>query len=311
MGRANVSTMSIPTLSLSPYGPLVSRLALGMWRLADAGLTSSQTLALVEGCLDIGVTTIDHADVYGDYLCEERFGVALAAKPSLRDDLQLITKCGIKLVSPNRPAHRIKHYDTSRAHIVASVENSLTRLRTERIDVLLIHRPDPLMDVDEVAQAFIDLKRAGKVLYFGVSNFSNGQFDLLASRLPFPVVTNQVEFSVLRTDPLTDGTFDQCQRLRIAPMAWSPLGGGRLLHGKDQRTNGLRAALTQVGAELGGQTPERLALAWVMAHPARVVPVIGTSKLERVRDAAAAADVSLTREQWFIILKAATGADVP
>jgi predicted oxidoreductase len=189
--------MSVSTLDLAPSGPQVSRLALGTWRLASWGLSAAELLDLVHGTVDLGITAIDHADIYGDYAGEELFGRALALDPALRPRLQLITKCGIRIVSSRRPLHRIKHYDTSRDHIVASVENSLRALGTDYLDLLLIHRPDPLLDPDEVAEAFVALRGAGKVLHFGVSNFRPSQLDLLASRLPMPLVTNQVELSVL------------------------------------------------------------------------------------------------------------------
>ena len=177
------------------------------------------------------MTTFDHADIYGGYTVEQLFGEALALAPALRAKLQLVTKCGICLTTPNRPAHRVKHYDTSFEHIVSSVENSLQMLHSERIELLLIHRPDALMDADVVAAAFTHLQLQGKVQHFGVSNFSPAQFDLLASR--FPLVTNQIELHPLHLAPLHDGSLDQCQQRRLQPMIWSPLAGGRLITGDD------------------------------------------------------------------------------
>src|SRR5262249_10621970 len=211
-----------------------------------------------------------------------------------RGQMQLVTKCGIKLVSENRPQHRVKHYDTGKAHILASVENSLQKLRTEVIDLLLIHRPDPLMDADEVAAAFYELRQAGKVLHFGVSNFLPWQFELLASRLDFPLVTNQVEVSVMKVEALHDGTLDLCQKLRIAPMAWSPLGGGELFKSYSEQATRVREALKIVGNELGA-TPAQVAMAWLLAHPSRIVPVFGTGNRERLEEMVAGADVRLTR----------------
>jgi predicted oxidoreductase len=225
--------------------------------------------------------------------------------------MQLVTKCGIKLVSERRPAHGLKHYDTSRAHIVASVENSLRALHTDRLDLLLIHRPDPLLDADEVARAFAELRQAGKVLHFGVSNFTPGQFELLASRLEFPLVTNQVELSVMHLDALHDGTADQCQRLGIAPMAWSPLGGGRLFRADGEQAVRVRRALETVGEALGGATADQVALAWILRHPARFLPILGTGRLDRIRRAAEAEGLALSREQWFTIWTASAGHEVP
>lgn len=303
--------MTVSQINLASDGPQVSRLALGLWRLADWGLSDAGLLALINASLILGITTFDHADIYGDYTCEQIFGRALALTPSLRDEMQIVTKCGIKLISKNRPTHTIKHYDTGRTHIVASVENSLKMLHTDRIDLLLIHRPDPLMDADEIAEAFTTLKQAGKVLHFGVSNFAPWQFELLASRLNVPLVTNQIELSVLNMEVLHDGTVDQCQQQAISPMAWSPLGGGRLFHDDGERTIRVREALVAVGDALDGASPDQVALAWILKHPARIVPVLGTGKIERIRQAAQAETLDLSREQWFAIWSASAGEAVP
>jgi predicted oxidoreductase len=303
--------MTIPAIDLASGGPQFSRLALGLWRLASWNLGDDELLGLIQASLDLGITTFDHADIYGNYTCESLFGRALALSPALRERMQLVTKCGIKLVSGNRPDTTFHHYDTSRAHIVASAENSLRMLRTDYLDLLLIHRPDPLMGVDEIAEAFTALRQSGKVLYFGVSNFTTWQVDLLASRLGFPLVTNQVEVSVLHMDTLHDGTLDQCQRLGIAPMAWSPLGGGRLFHAEDERVARVRQTLAAVGQELSGATVDQVALAWLLRHPARIVPVLGSGKIEHVRSAAGAETLSLSRAQWFKIWTASMGHEVP
>ncbi len=303
--------MNVTLIDLIKGGPRFSRIALGFWRLAEWGLSDAELLDLIRFSLDLGITTFDHADIYGDYACEGLFGRALTLEPGLRASMQLVTKCGIKLVSPNRPQHVFKHYDTGRAHIVASAENSLRVLGTDYIDLLLIHRPDVLMDPDEVAEAFAALRQSGKVLHFGVSNFTPSQFDLLASRLDFPLVTNQIELSVLSLDVLHDGTVDQCFQRGIAPMAWSPLCAGRLFHDDDERTVRVRDALDAVGSELGGISTDQVALAWVLTHPARFIPVVGSGKVERIRSAAEAEALRLSREQWFAIWSASTGIPVP
>ena len=303
--------MAVSRLKLHETGPECSRLALGFWRLAEWNMRKEEIRALLHACLELGITTLDHADIYGDYACQSLFGAALADEPGLRDAFQIVGKCGIRLLSPNRPAHRLKHYDTSRAHILASVDNSLRELRCGYLDLLLIHRPDPLMEADEVASAFCALRASGKVRHFGVSNFGPSQLELLASRLDFPLVTNQIEISVLKLDTMLDGTLDQCQRLRIAPMAWSPLRGGRLFDEKEERVVRVRAALSSVVEEIGGATPDQAALAFLLTHPARIVPVVGSSKIERLRIAAAADAMRLTRQQWFSIWRASMGEDVP
>ena len=303
--------MSVRQIDLAAGGPRFSRLALGFWRLAGWDLSDTQLLDLIRASLDLGITTFDHADIYGDHTCQELFGRALALEPSLREKMQLVTKCGIMLASPNRPQHSLKHYDTSRANIVSSVDESLRFLRTDYVNLLLIHRPDLLMDPDEVAEAFTELRQSGKVLHFGVSNFTPSQFDLLASRLDFPLVTNQIEVSVLFLDLLHDGTVDQCLQRGIAPMIWSPLAGGRIFTGDGERAARVRQALQAAGEELGGASPDQVALAWLLTHPARLVPILGSSKIERLRSAARAETLRLSREQWFAIWSASTGTPVP
>lgn len=301
--------MSISRIHMAAGGPDFSRLCWGAWRLADAKLNAKDVVNLIRTAIDLGITTIDHADIYGDYTCEKLFGDALAGERQLRSQLQLITKCGIKLVSPNRPAHAIKQYDTSYQHIIASAESSMKNLRAERLDLLLIHRPSPLLDADEVARAFIDLKQAGKVLHFGVSNFLPHQFDLLASRLPFPLVTNQVQISVLHTEALENGTLDQCQRLRIHPMAWSPLHGGRLLHEDSPRAHAVRECLAKMASEHNA-TAEQLAIAWILMHPAKPVVVLGTCNPDRLRAQSASEQIKMTRDNWFKIWTSSHGRTV-
>jgi predicted oxidoreductase len=278
--------------------------------MAEWQQSPQERLFLIQRCVDLGITTFDHADLYGDYTCEGLFGDALKLEPALRSRIQLVTKCGIKLVSKNRPEHRIKHYDTSYDHILKSIDRSLQQLRTEYLDLLLIHRPDPLMDADQVAAAFTDLKQSGKVRHFGVSNFLPSQFELLSSRLTFPLVTNQIEISVMHLDAFADGTLDQCQRLKAIPMAWSPLGGGQLFSNSPKAVR-LQRALAAVAQQLDHASIDQVALAWLLAHPAKIVPILGTGKLARIESAIKAEQFNLTREQWFTIWTASTGVDVP
>ncbi|HEY9102763.1 aldo/keto reductase [Chitinimonas sp.] len=285
-----------------------SRLILGIWRIGDWNMSPAEVAGLVEGCLELGIDTFDLADIYTGYQCEGLFGKALAANPDLKSKIRLISKCGIALVTEARPQHRVKHYNTSREHIVASAENSLRQMGVDKLDLLLIHRPDPLMDADEIAEAFGALKRAGKVDRFGVSNFLPHQFELLQSRLDEPLVANQVEVSLLHTDTLFDGTLDQCQRLHVAPQAWSPLGGGRLSN--EPADTPLGQVLDRLGEELK-LTREQLAIAWLLRHPAGIHPVLGTGKIERVRQLVAAQSIALDRQQWFELLEAAMGREMP
>lgn len=303
--------MMVPQIDLCKDGPRCSRIVHGLWRLADWNKSETEIRELIAGCLELGITTFDHADIYGDYTCESLFGRALAAGGIDRSQIQLVTKCGIKLVSRNRPGHGIKCYDTSAAHIVASVENSLKSLRVDFIDLLLIHRPDPLMDPHQVNEAFVALRDSGKVRHFGVSNFLPSQFEMLASKLDVPLVTNQIEYSVMHLDPHSDGSLDLCQRLDIRPMAWSPMGGGRLFHEDSDRARRLRDVLARIGRQFGGASMDQVALAWLLAHPARFVPVLGTGRLSRINKAVEALGLPLSRDRWFEIWCASTGHDVP
>ena len=285
-----------------------SRLILGLWRIGQWGMNPEQVADLVSACLDLGIDAFDTADIYGDYQCELMFGSALRTNPALKSRIKLISKCGIALVSSARPAHRVKHYNTGREHIVASVENSLASLGVEKLDLLLIHRPDPLMDADEIAEAFDLLRRAGKVDEFGVSNFLPHQFDLLQSRLDQPLRTNQVEISLLRLNSLFDGTLDQCQRLKVTPQAWSPLAGGSISLPIEDTS--LRRALTRLGHELG-VTREQLAIAWLLRHPAHIHPILGSGKIQRIRALVDAERIVIDRQTWFELLEAAQGDEVP
>jgi len=285
----------------------LSPVAAGAWRLAEWQLSVDERLAWIEGCIARGLSSFDHADIYGGYQVEALFGEALARRPDLRPQMQLISKCGIKLVSTARPAHGIKSYDTSDAHVTASVEQSLRALHTDHLDLLLIHRPDPLLDADALAQTFQRLRRDGKVLHFGVSNFSPAQFELLHARIP--LVTNQIECSPLHLAPLFDGTLDQAQRLRLRPMVWSPLAGGRLFNADTEQAHRVRWVMGEIGARLGASTTT-LALAWLMSHPSQPIPVIGSRRLSVADEAMAATRLTLGSEDWTRIWCASTGHEV-
>jgi predicted oxidoreductase len=287
-----------------------SRLIHGLWRLAEWNYSKEETLSLIEFCLENGITTFDHADIYGSYTCEKLFGDALKLKPELRDQMEIVTKCGIKLVSKNRPNHRIKHYDTSKKHIIESVHRSLKNFQTDYIDVLLIHRPDPFMNPEEVAEAFTQLKKEGKVRYFGVSNFKRSQFNMLQSYLDFPLVTNQIEISVFNLENMEDGTLDLCQEKRIPPMAWSPLAGGKIFTSEDEKVVRLRDTLEKVKEEIGARTIDEVMYAWLLAHPARIMPIVGSGKEERIERAVRALSLSVDRQQWFEILQSSRGHEV-
>ena len=296
-----------PRIATREGGPEFSRIVAGMWRMTEWDMSAEGRVALVEQCLEMGVTTFDHADIYGDYGVETLFGEALRLQPSLRDRIELVSKCGIKLRSQKHPQHTIQHYDTTAGHIVASAENSLRQLHTDHLDLLLIHRPDPLMDFDEVAEAFTRLQREGKVKHVGVSNFTRHQFESLNRRVP--LATNQVELSPLYTAPMFDQTLDGLQDLRIAPMAWSPLAGGRLFSPDDERAGEVRAVVQEI-AERMDKPFASVVFAWIMQHPSRPLPLTGSGRIAAIRDAVSATTFQLERGDWFRVLRAARGHEV-
>ncbi|RPH29970.1 aldo/keto reductase family oxidoreductase [Buttiauxella warmboldiae] len=297
----------VQRITISPQGPEFSRLVMGYWRLMEWNMSAPQLASFIEEHVEMGITTADHADIYGGYQCEAAFGDAMRLVPHLRQKMEIVTKCGIATTA--NPEHALGHYITDKSHIIGQAEASLQKLATDYLDLLLIHRPDPLMDADEVAEAFISLHQSGKVRHFGVSNFTPAQFALLQSRLPFTLATNQVEISPLHQPAILDGTLDQCQQLRIHPMAWSCLGGGSLFN--DEAFQPLRDELHKVAAEMGAETIEQVVYAWVMRLPSKPLPIIGSGKIERVRSAIHALSLDMSRQQWFRIRKAALGFDVP
>ena len=281
-------------------GPVFSRVISGAWRWK---LEETKIEQLIQASLDSGITTFDHADIYGDHSNEEIFGNILKKNPALRNKMEIVTKCGVKFSSGKRPKTWVKHYDTSKEHILWTAENSLKMLNTDRIDLLLIHRPDPLLDPEAVAEAFGTLKQTGKVLHFGVSNFTATQFEMLQSYLSFPLVTNQIEISVTHHAPLFDGTLDVLMKHRVHAMAWSPLGGGKLIKEASQELFNK--------APRYGATPTQLSLAWLLRHPAGIFPVLGTTRPERITEAAKAIDIKMDMQDWFEMLLVVQGKEMP
>lgn len=289
----------------------MSRIAAGFWRLAKWNYTKSKLNTFLHKLLELGIDTFDHADIYGSYTCEALFGKAIKDEPLLRERMKIVTKCGIKLVSPNRPENTFHCYDTSKSHILYSVDKSLKNLATDYIDVLLIHRPDPFMDPAEVAEAFTILKKAVKVLNFGVSNFLPSQFSLLQSCLDFPLVTNQVEFSAKNFECLEDGTVDYSMERGIVPMSWSPYGGGDIFQSNEDKFIRLRKTFSELSEKYNAEGIDQIALVWVLNHPANFVAVLGSGKIERYESAVKALDIQLSREDWFKIWTASKGYEVP
>jgi predicted oxidoreductase len=282
-----------------------SRIVYGMWRIGDVEDSSPETVrAKVDACLDQGITTLDQADIYGGYAAEAILGAALT--PSLRDKVEIVTKCDIVAPVGRYADRRIKYYDTSRDHIIASVNASLAALGTDRIDLLLIHRPDPLMDHHETGAALDEVIAAGKVRAVGVSNFRPYDWTLLQSATKAPLVTNQIELSLTHNAPLTNGDVAFHQQAGVPLMAWSPLGGGALMQGDAA----LSDLMHRIGAEHGVDAAA-VAVAWLLAHPARILPIMGTNNLARIRALSDAMRVKLDRQTWFELYTAALGTEVP
>ncbi|MCX6319267.1 MAG: aldo/keto reductase [Bacteroidetes bacterium] len=278
----------------------------GQW---GARFSTAAYLDMIHTCLDHGITSFDHADIYGDYTTEEEFGAALKQIPGKRAAMQLITKCGIQMPVEARPSFQIKSYNTSKAYIIACAERSLRNLQTDYLDALLIHRPDPLMDPAEIAEAFTQLKQQGKILHAGVSNFTPSQVNMLHTY--FPVAINQLEISVVHMDPFHNGQLDQCIEKKIVPMAWAPLGSGALFNNEpDERST----RILQTAAPLATKyqiEADLILLAFLHRHPSGIVPVLGTSKASRIISAMQASGVRLETEDWFRLWEASAGKQVP
>lgn len=286
----------------------LSRMAYGMWRVADDDDTGPAHIrAKLEACLAQGITTLDLADIYGGYTAELLLGAALKAAPGLRDRFEIVTKCGIVAPMGRHGSARVKHYDTSARHIAASVDASLRDLGTDRIDLLLIHRPDPMMDAGETGRALDDLVESGKVRAVGVSNFHRDETELLQDAMRQRLRVNQIEISLAAPEPFANGELSFIQRQGMAPMAWSPLAGGALFAGaQPELVEVMRDMAAAKGCEMAA-----LAIAWLLAHPARIMPVIGTNRLSRIAAMSEAFRVDLDREDWFILYQAALGHEVP
>ena len=272
--------------------------------------SSQAHLTFLEQHLELGITTIDHAHVYGaDPSCEALFGEVLKMQPGLRHQLEIVSKCGIELV--NHRDARVNHYDASPRAIRASVETSLQRLGTDYLDVLLIHRPDLLLDADAVAETFKALHKAGKVRHFGVSNFSNAQFALLQSRLDTPLVTNQVEINPVNLDTVNNGTLEFLQQHRVRPMAWSCLAGGHIFGDQSMQMTRLRHTLEDIANELCVDAIDQVIYAWVRRLPCQPLVIVGSGDIVRVQRAVDALKLTLSQEQWYRIWVASMGHDVP
>jgi len=303
------------TIQLGSSDLRSSRLAYGCMRITGDGTPDDRRKGkrAIHAAVEAGYTLFDHADIYGRGACEELFGKVLRETPGLREQIVIASKCGIRFAGdPNSDAPA--RYDFSQDYIVQSVESSLQRLGLEQLDLLMLHRPDYLMDAGEVAESFASLKSSGKVAHFGVSNFSTSQFDLLQSVLPDPLLVNQVEINIHNIDALTNDVLDQCQQNGVTPQAWSPIAGiaypawGNTFSARDQ--DRIRTEVSRQ-SEKHGAEDWIIALAWLLKHPVGISPIIGSTNPSRIAAATAALDVDYDREDWYRLLEARNGAPVP
>lgn len=285
----------------------LSHLVQGYWRLGEWGLSAQECLSFIQSHLALGISSVDHAHVYGNPSCEQLFGQALRLKKGIRDELEIISKCGIV---PSQ-VDSIGHYNASQKVIFSQVENSLRLLGTDHLDVLLLHRPDYLMDADEVANAFLLLKQQGKVKHFGVSNFTAAQFLLLQSRLDFPLVTNQIEMNPLNLGVFESGVLEELQRVACRPMAWSCLAGGAIFNLDNPQSVRVKQVLDTLVEELNADSVEQVVYAWVMRHPSGPIPLLGSGSIERIALAVGSLSLSLNHEQWYRVWCASKGQPVP
>ena len=274
------------------------------WGIWGANHSEKQVINLIETCISEGLSTFDHADIYGDYTTEKLFGDALKMMDIGRSDIQLISKCGIEMPCKNRD-FKIKSYNYSKDHILKSVDISLENLGTDHLDLLLLHRPSPLMNPHVIAETFSLLKESGKVREFGVSNFSTSQFDLIHS--VFPLITNQIEISINKIDAFYDGTLDQMMKNNLKPMAYSVLGN--YFTKKSDENIRLKNVLNELCMKYNSEENQIL-LAFLLKHPSKIIPVIGTSRVEKIVEMKKCLSINLESEDWFRLLEAKKGQEV-
>jgi predicted oxidoreductase len=291
-------------MSKTTLSPIISgTMNWGVW---DKNLTPKEMEHTIQVCIENKITTFDHADIYGSYTTEADFGKAFHASKIDREKLQLITKCGIQMIAEKRPENKIKHYEYSKEYIVWSVEESLKKLKTDYVDVFLLHRPSPLMQADEIAEAVEKLKSEGKIIDFGLSNFTSSQTELIRSKTE--VSYNQVQFSATHFEPMVDGSLDYMQTHNIRPLSWNPLG--TVFREDTKKTRRLKKLLSALVEKyhLGSDT---LLLSWILKHPAKVIPIAGTVNIARIQSLMKAVELEMDKEDWFAIWTESMGDDVP
>lgn len=282
-------------VSLSDSGPKVSEAIYGFWRWKDEGVATTASIEkTVNLCLELGINTFDHADIYGDFTVEEHFGKVIKNKSFKREEIVLFSKCGIRKSDDGS----FKYYDTSKEHILSSVNGSLKRLNTDYLDIFLLQHADFLADPEETAGALAEVVKSGKVKHIGVANFSVFQHQLLASFLRIPIVTNHIELNLMNTTAIEDGRIDFIKQCFSKPLAWAPLAGGRILDGTDEKAVALRAKLEEIGKKYDANI-EQTAVAWLMKLG--TLPIVGSLSEARIRNAASASDIKLTHQDWYEI----------
>jgi predicted oxidoreductase len=288
-----------------------SRIIHGQMRIKAWNMTAAELLKFTEQIMELGIDTFDNADIYGDYTCEELFGQALQLNPSLRNKMILVTKCGIKTMSKKLPEQKIQYYDYSYDYIIAEAEKSLKNLKTDRIDVLLLHRPSDLLDPDEVARAFDKLKKEGKVRFFGVSNFLPHDFSMLQPYTDEKLVTNQVEISPYTITHFENGNMNFFLEKRIKPMAWRPMAWGKLIVPSDEKSERVVKVLNEIAGELSADGIDKVIYSWLFMHPSFIMPINGSGKIEHIRRSVEALNLKMSIEQWTRILVASRGIPLP
>ena len=275
------------------------------WGVWGKNFNENQVIETMHHCLEQGITTFDHADIYGDYTTEKMWGDAFAKANIARENIQLISKCGIQMLGEARPENRVKHYQYDKKYIISSAERSLKELKTDYLDLFLLHRPSPLMDPSEIGEAIEYLKTSGKIKDFGVSNFTNSQVDLIQSNAD--ITANQIEISLTSTNSFTDGTLDTLMSQGVIAMSWSPLG---TIFKEDNDQNKRILKKLDTLSKKYNATQDQLLLAWLLKHPARICPVIGTTTKQRITNAAKALEINLDLQDWFELLESSVGRRV-
>ncbi len=288
-----------------------SRIIHGQMRIPSWGMNTQQLLAFTEQIMELGIDTFDNADIYGNYTCESLVGDSLALKPALRKKMTIVSKCGINILSDKFPQKKIQYYDYRAEYIIREAENSLRNLHTDYLDVLLLHRPSDILNPHEVAEAFGKLRREGKVRYFGVSNFLSHDVSMLQSYLDDKLVTNQIEISPYRIIHFENGNMNYCLEKNLKPMAYCPIADGRLAVPTDEKSERIVKMLHEVAEELGVPEIDMVIYAWLFKHPAMIMPINGSGKIERVRRSVEAMKLELTVEQWSRIYVASRGVPLP